>query len=108
MSEDVHQHDAGTLHRREGHECREAGGGIDPGIGAAARVGEAGEIGLRAPRRLALAVPQGIQRRVMRDAEQPALGPLMVPAEGSAWAAFASASWTTSSPSKAEPSMRAQ
>ena len=55
-----------------------------------------------------LAATQRIERGVVRDGEQPPFGLLMLPAEGRASAAFASASCTMSSPSKTDPTIRAQ
>ena len=108
MAEHIHQDDATALRRRQPHEGPQArrrgltlGDRIDQSRGHLRPL--AGMDGFVAP-----PAAQKIQRRVVRDAEQPALEIGDPSGRRKALIAFISASWTMSSPSITEPVMRAQ
>ena len=75
MPQDIHQDDAAALSHRQAHQCAQAGGGGLAALDLAVGIGERLQrivIGL--DDRLAGSTAQVIQRRVVGDAEQPALG----------------------------------
>ena len=108
MAEHVHQDDAAALRDRQAHQGAQAGGGGLAAVDLAVGIGDHVEILVGTDILLARAAAQEIERRVVGDAEQPALGLGDRAGAGKASIAFTSASCSTSSPSMTEPVMREQ
>ena len=73
MAEHVHQDDAAALRDRQAHQGAQAGGGGLAAVDLAVGIGDHVEILVGTDILLARAAAQEIQRRVVGDAEQPAL-----------------------------------